>query len=68
MMNEEMRPAGRAPAWSALESNDASLQLAAKLGFEAVDRIAVVSRGHWAFLTNGFVGDAEPSTITREVR
>ena len=50
-MIDHMRRGGRAPVWGALESNRASLRLAAKLGFVPVDRIVAFSRGHWALLT-----------------
>jgi RimJ/RimL family protein N-acetyltransferase len=50
-MIEYMRGEGRDPVWGALESNRASLRLAAKLGFVPVDRIVVFSRGRWALLT-----------------
>ena len=35
---------GRRPVWGAEDGNVASLRLAAKLGFEPVDRLAVVKR------------------------
>lgn len=44
------------PVWCALESNTASLELAAKLGFEPVGSFMVFSRGPWAILTAGFTG------------
>jgi hypothetical protein len=53
-MIEHMRRSGRQPVWSALESNAASLKLAAKLGFEPCGRIVAFSRGPWALLTGGF--------------
>jgi hypothetical protein len=53
-MIDRMRRTGQEPVWSALESNSASLRLAAKLGFEPTDRIVVFSRGPWALLTGGF--------------
>jgi hypothetical protein len=53
-MVDHMRRTGREPVWSALESNRASLRLAAKLGFEPTDRIVAFSRGPWALLTGGF--------------
>ena len=56
---DEMQRGGRRPVWSALESNAASLRLARKIGFLPVDRIAVVSRGHWALLSGGFVASGE---------
>jgi RimJ/RimL family protein N-acetyltransferase len=40
---EEMARAGKQPVWGALESNPPSLRLAAKVGFEPVDRIFVFS-------------------------
>jgi len=40
-MISHMRAVGKEPVWGAYESNDASLGLAAKLGFEAVDRVVV---------------------------
>jgi len=40
-MISHMRAVGKEPVWGAYESNDASLGLAAKLGFEAVDRLVV---------------------------
>lgn len=39
-----MRERGKRPVWGALSSNSASLKLAAKLGFEPVDQVAVF---HW---------------------
>lgn len=54
VMYDHMRAAGRAPVWGALESNTASLRLAARIGFVATDEIVVFSRGHWAFLSGGF--------------
>jgi hypothetical protein len=51
LMIEHMLRTGRDPVWGALESNDPSLRLAAKLGFVPVDRIVVFSLGHWALLT-----------------
>jgi hypothetical protein len=56
-MVEHMRRKGRQPVWGALESNTASLRLAAKLGFLPVDALVVFSRGPWAFLTAGFKMD-----------
>ena len=38
---ELMREKGKQPVWGAEESNIASMSLAAKLGFEKVDRLAV---------------------------
>jgi hypothetical protein len=38
------RAAGREPVWGAVESNDASLRLAARLGFVEVDALWVASR------------------------
>ena len=40
----------------AVESNTASLRLAARLGFVPVDECVVLSRGHRAFLSGGFTG------------
>ena len=51
LMIHHMRREGRAPVWGALESNGASLRLAARLGFVPVDRMVVFSLGHWALLT-----------------
>jgi len=53
-MIERMRREGREPVWGAVESNTASLRLAAKLGFQPVDTMVCFSRGPWAFLTGGF--------------
>jgi GNAT superfamily N-acetyltransferase len=53
-MIERLRPSGRAPLWSALESNSESRRLAARLGFAPADEIVAFSRGPWAFLTNGY--------------
>lgn len=44
------------PTWGALESNTASLHLAARLGFTPVDGNVVFSRGPWAYLTRGYTG------------
>ena len=55
-MTEVMRRSGREPVWGALESNQASLRLGAKLGFKPVGEIAVFSRGGWVFLSGGFTG------------
>jgi GNAT superfamily N-acetyltransferase len=55
-MIDVMRREGREPVWGALESNSASLRLAAKLGFRPVDALVWFSRGPWAFLTAGFQG------------
>jgi GNAT superfamily N-acetyltransferase len=41
-MISHMRALGKEPVWAALESNAESLGLAAKLGFEPVDRIVVI--------------------------
>jgi len=54
-MIEHMRREGREPIWAALESNAASLGLAARLGFTPVDENVAFSRGPWAFLTGGFI-------------
>ena len=51
-----MRRSGRDPVWGALESNQASLRLGAKLGFKPMGEIAVFSRGGWVFLSGGFTG------------
>jgi riboflavin synthase alpha subunit len=40
-MIELMRRRKKQPAWGALETNVASLRLAAKLGFVAVDTISI---------------------------
>jgi GNAT superfamily N-acetyltransferase len=56
-MIELLRRDGREPVWGALESNGASLRLAAKLGFQPVDALVWFSRGPWAFLTAGFQGE-----------
>lgn len=53
-MIDLMRERGREPVWGALASNAPSLRLGSKLGFTAVDEIAVVSRGGWVFLSGGF--------------
>ena len=55
-MIDLLRRDGREPVWGALESNGASLRLAAKLGFQPVDALVWFSRGPWAFLTAGFSG------------
>lgn len=55
-MEDHMRRQQRAPVWGAVESNAASLRLAARLGYQAVDETVVFSRGGWAFLTAGFAG------------
>jgi RimJ/RimL family protein N-acetyltransferase len=55
-MMDAMRRNGREPVWGALESNQASLRLGAKLGFKPVGEIAVLSRGGWVFLSGGFTG------------
>jgi GNAT superfamily N-acetyltransferase len=47
-MIARMQKGGREPVWGAMESNVASLELAAKLGFTPVDDIVVFSRGPWA--------------------
>jgi hypothetical protein len=39
-----LRAKGKAPVWGALDSNQASLRLAARLGFAPVDRLTVFSR------------------------
>jgi GNAT superfamily N-acetyltransferase len=53
-MIDLMRDEGREPVWGAMQSNVASLELASRLGFSAVDEIVVFSRGPWAFFTRGF--------------
>ena len=57
-MIDRMREQGREPIWAAVQSNLASLQLARRLGFTAVDRIVVFSRGSWAYFTRGFSDEA----------
>ncbi len=44
-LSDELRRAGKEPVWGALESNEASLALAEKLGFRQVGRILVMSPG-----------------------
>lgn len=44
---DHLRPERVAPVWGALESNTASLRVAARLGFAPVDAIVVFSRGPW---------------------
>jgi GNAT superfamily N-acetyltransferase len=41
---DEVRRLGKQPVWGALVDNQASLALARRLGFEPVDRLAVISR------------------------
>jgi hypothetical protein len=41
-MIEYMREQGKQPVWGAEESNRASMNLAAKLGFVEADRITVI--------------------------
>ena len=55
-MTEVMRRRGREPVWGALESNQPSLSLGAKLGFKPMGEIVVFSRGGWVFLSGGFTG------------
>jgi RimJ/RimL family protein N-acetyltransferase len=55
-MMDAMRRSSREPVWGALESNQASLRLGAKLGFKPMGEIAVFSRGGWVFLSAGFTG------------
>ena len=55
-MMDAMRRSGREPVWGALESNQPSLRLGAKLGFKPMGEIAVFSRGGWVFLSAGFTG------------
>ncbi|HSC28969.1 MAG TPA: GNAT family N-acetyltransferase [Vicinamibacterales bacterium] len=57
-MYREMQATGRQPVWGAMESNTASLRLAARIGFVAVTEIVVFSKGHWAFLSAGFQGES----------
>jgi GNAT superfamily N-acetyltransferase len=57
-MIDRMREQGREPVWAAMQSNVASLQLARRLGFTAVDEIVVFSRGSWAYFTRGFGDEA----------
>jgi GNAT superfamily N-acetyltransferase len=60
-MIDHMRRRGREPIWGALESNTASLALAARLGFTPVDEMVVFARGAWAYLTAGFEEDPAQS-------
>lgn len=55
-MMDVMRRSGREPVWGALESNEASLRLGAKLGFKPIGEIVVFSRAGWVFLSGGFTG------------
>jgi RimJ/RimL family protein N-acetyltransferase len=55
-MIDRMRRQGREPVWGALESNQPSLRLGAKLGFRPVGDIMVFSTGGWVFLSGGFAG------------
>ena len=55
-MMDVMRRSGREPVWGALESNQASLRLGAKLGFKPIGEIVVFSRAGWVFLSGGFTG------------
>ena len=55
-MADRMRREGREPVWGALESNQPSLRLGAKLGFRPVGEIVVFSTGGWVFLSGGFTG------------
>jgi GNAT superfamily N-acetyltransferase len=41
---DHMRRHGKEPVWGAIASNAASLAVAARLGFEPVDRLAVFTR------------------------
>jgi predicted GNAT family acetyltransferase len=41
---DQMNREGKRPVWGAVESNEASLRLASKLGFKPVDRITVFER------------------------
>jgi hypothetical protein len=59
-MIRHMRETRREPVWGAVESNTASLALAAKLGFEPVGAIRVFSpQGSWSFFSGGFEGGEE---------
>lgn len=40
-LTDHMRKQGKEPVWGALESNEASMKLAQKLGFTAVDRVVI---------------------------
>ena len=55
-MTDLMHRSGRDPVWGALESNQASLRLGAKLGFKPIGEIVVFSKGGWVFLSGGFTG------------
>ena len=55
-MMDVMRRSGREPVWGALESNQASLRLGAKLGFKPIGEIVVFSRAGWVFLSGGLTG------------
>ncbi len=55
-MIDVMRQQGREPVWGALESNQPSLRLGAKLGFKPMGEIVVFSQGGWVFLSGGFAG------------
>jgi hypothetical protein len=55
-MIDVMERAGREPVWGALESNQPSLRLGAKLGFKPMGEMVVFSRGGWVFLSGGFAG------------
>ena len=55
-MIDAMRQQGREPVWGALESNQPSLRLGAKLGFKPMGEIVVFSQGGWVFLSGGFDG------------
>jgi GNAT superfamily N-acetyltransferase len=56
-MIEHMRRERREPLWAALESNVASLRLAARLGFTPLGEIVMFSRGGvWVFFSGGFTG------------
>jgi len=57
-MIDLMREDGREPVWGAMQSNIASLGLARRLGFAAIDEIVVFSRGPWAYFTRGFGDEA----------
>ena len=55
-MIDYLRQRGLEPTWGALESNTASLRLAARLGFTPEDGNVVFARGPWAYLTRGYTG------------
>jgi hypothetical protein len=55
-MIDLMSRQGREPVWGALASNQPSLRLGEKLGFQPVGEITVFSTGGWVFLSGGFTG------------